>query len=169
MRAVVQLLNDMKASGLVKDYALFGAMAQMRYTEPIATLDADVLVLLDEQTGLDVLGPIYSFCKTRGYLPDGEAIKIDDWPIQFIPTFSPLTEEAVREAETGEIEGFPVRVVSAVHLAVIALSVGRAKDRARILALLDSEAVNGEQIEGLATRHGLKAQWETFKRNFLDE
>ena len=169
MKAVVELLNAMKAAGLVQNYALFGAMAQMRYTEPVATLDADVLVLLGAEAGLDVLGPIYRFCKTRGYSPQGEAIQVGDWPVQFIPTFSPLTEEAVREAETGEIEGLPARVVRANHLAVIALSVGRAKDHARILALREAGAVTDHDIEALATRHGLRDRWEAFKRRFLDE
>ena len=33
MKAVIELLNAMKAAGVVRDYALFGAMAQMRYEE----------------------------------------------------------------------------------------------------------------------------------------
>jgi hypothetical protein len=169
MKAVVELLNQIKAAGVVRDYALFGAIAQMRYTEPVATLDADVLVLLAPDAGLDALSPIYRFCKERGYLPRGEAIEVGDWPVQFIPTFSPLTEEAVREAETGEIEGVTVRVIGAAHLAVIALSAGRAKDHARILALLDSGATRQAEIAALAVRHGMKTRWEAFKKRFLDE
>jgi len=169
MKAVVELLNDMKAAGVVRDYALFGAIAQMRYTEPVATLDADVLVLLGSEASLDVLSPIYRFCGERGYRSRGEAVQVGDWPVQFLPTFSPLTEEAVREAETGDIEGLPVRVVGAKHLAVIALSVGRAKDHTRILALLEAGAVGREEIESLALRHGLGARWQAFKKRFLDE
>jgi hypothetical protein len=169
VKAVVELLNAMKAAGVVRDYALFGAMAQMRYTEPVATLDADVLVLLDPAAGLAALRPVYRFCEERGYVPRGEAVQVGDWPVQFIPTFSPLTEKAVQEAESGEIEGLPVRVVSAAHLAVIGLSVGRAKDHTRILALLEAEAVSRGGIENLAARYGLKARWEAFKRRFLDE
>lgn len=169
MKEVIGLLNEIKAAGVIKDYALFGAMAQMRYTEPVATLDADVLVWLGSQAGLDALGPIYRFCEQRGYHSKGEAILVGDWPVQFIPTFSPLTEEAVREAETGEIEGTPARVVSAMHLAIIALSVGRAKDYARILALLEAGAVTRAAIERCAMRHGLQARWATFKTRFPDD
>lgn len=32
----------MREAGIIEDYALFGAAAQMRYTEAVATLDADV-------------------------------------------------------------------------------------------------------------------------------
>jgi len=168
MKEVAKLLEAMKASGIVRYYALFGAVAQMRYTVPVATLDADVLVILSEDNGLDVLEPIYSFCRKRGHAPEGEAILVGNWPVQFIPTFDPLTEEAVRKAETGEIAGVPVRVVSAVFLAVIALSVGRPKDHLRILALVEAGATREEEIEELAARHNLAAQWSVFKGRFLD-
>ena len=40
MKAVADLLNSMIESGIITTYALFGATAQMRYTEAVATLDA---------------------------------------------------------------------------------------------------------------------------------
>jgi hypothetical protein len=42
VREVAELLNGMREASVVTDYALFGAAAQMRYTEAVATLDADV-------------------------------------------------------------------------------------------------------------------------------
>ena len=168
MKEVAQLLEELKSSGIIRDYALFGAVAQMRYTEPVATLDADVLVLLSGDTGLDALGPIYNFCKKRGHVPEGEAILVGNWPVQFIPVFSLLTEEAVCEAETGEIAGAAVRVVRAIHLAVIALSVGRPKDHLRILALIEAGAVHEKELQELAERHNLTARWLLFKKRFLD-
>jgi hypothetical protein len=86
-----------------------------------------------------------------------------------VPVFSPLTQEAVAQAETTDFEGIPLRVVRAVHLAVIALSVGRPKDYARILALLASASTTGEEMSRLAERHGLSAAWKRFERRFLDE
>jgi len=168
LKEVVQLLESLKQSKIIRDYALFGSVAQMRYTEPVATLDADVLVLLAEDTGLDALGPIYDFCKKHGYKPEGEAVLVGSWPVQFIPVFSPLTEEAVHEAETGEISGAAVRVVRATHLAVIALSVGRPKDHLRILALIEAGAVHEKDIETLSARHNLNDRWLLFKKRFLD-
>jgi hypothetical protein len=89
--------------------------------------------------------------------------------VQFIPVFSPLTEEAVRTAGSEPIDGVPLRVVGAEYLAVIALSVGRAKDYARILALLESGAVDKETIQSLAQRHGLAVPWQAFQRRFLND
>lgn len=164
MKELALLLNEMVAAKVIQNYALFGAVAQMRYTEPVATVDADILVSIPSAHGLDVLSGLYAFCLSKGYKPDGEAIRVGTWPAQFIPAFSPLTHEAMEQAETADFEGVPFRVVRAVHLAVIALSVGRAKDFARILALRESSSVSKEEIGQLAARHGLTDAW----RNFLD-
>ena len=63
----------------------------------------------------------------------------------------------------------PFRVVSADYLAVIALSVGRAKDMTRVLALLESHTVAAESIRDLALKHGLHEAWERFRSRFLDD
>jgi len=167
VRELAQLLNEMQRGGVIQSYALFGATAQMRYTEPVATLDADVLVLLPDPERLDVLSGIYEFCASQGYSADGEAVRVGGWPTQFVPVFSALTGEAVAQAETADFEGVALRVVRAEHLAVIALSVGRAKDLTRVLALLESGSVGSDTIKSLADRHGLTAAWQRFEARFL--
>lgn len=169
MKELAQLLNELRAAGVVTDYALFGATAQMRYTEPVATLDADVLVAVPSPERLDVLADVYEFCMAKGWRPEGEAIRVGAWPVQFVPVFSPLTREAMEQADTADFDGVPFRVVRADHLAVIALSVGRPKDFARILALLESGSVSREGIAALAARHGLTDVWRRFESRFLNE
>jgi len=166
MDKVALLLNEMVEQGIVADYAVFGAVAQMRYTEAVVTFDADILVAVAEPDKLDVLSPIYAFCRKRGYLPEGEAIRVGDWPVQFIPAFSKLTREAIRDAETGDLDGIPLRVIRADYLAVIALSVGRGKDFARVLALREADAVTDKEISDLAMRHNLTSEWNLFKERF---
>lgn len=168
MDEVAKLLNEMVRAGVVSDYAVFGAVAQMRYTEAVTTLDADILVSVPPTAALDVLSPIYAFCRERGYQPEGEAVRVGDWPVQFIPAFNPLTEAAMRNAETGDVDGVPLRVVRADYLAVIALSVGRAKDFARILALREAGAVTDAQIAELASQHGLGPAWQRFLERFRE-
>lgn len=169
MRELAELLNSMREAGVISNYALFGATAQIRYTEPLVTLDADVLVTIPDAGRLDVLTRLYEFCEAGGYPIEGEAIRVGAWPVQFIPVFNTLTGEALDQAETADFDGVPFRVVGAAHLAVIALSVGRGKDYARILALLESGAVTGEEIAALAARHGLADAWIRFRRRFIDE
>lgn len=151
---------------MIRDYALFGALAQMRYTEAVATLDVDVLIEVEATGRLDLL---QSYCAQRGFQPEGEAIRVGVWPVQFVPTFDVITREAVETAEDADFDGVPFRVVRPDYLAVIALGVGRSKDHARILALLESGTVRREEIASLAVKYGLEAKWLAFSRRFLDE
>lgn len=169
MKKVAILLNAMRDAGVISDYALFGAAAQMRYTEAVATLDADILVAVPATDRLDILSPIYAYCAKAGYYPEGEAVKVDSWPVQFMPVFSPLTEAAMRDADTADFDGVPLRVVRADYLAVLALSVGRAKDFARILALIENGSVTPDRVEELARAHGLNDAWVRYKTRFIDE
>lgn len=167
VKDVAELLNEMCTKGIIKNYAIFGAVAQMRYTEAVSTLDADVLVALPEESGLDLLSPIYAFCKSKGYQPEGEAIRIGDWPVQFIPVFDDLTRKAMEEAETADLDGAPLRVVRADHLALMALKTGRTKDHMRIEALLEAKAITPSALDTLSVTHGLTAQWNAYKERYL--
>lgn len=169
MKEVARLLNDLKANGIVVDYALFGAVAQMRYTEPVATLDADVLVVLPNIDTLDVLRPIYEFTTSRGLPSRAEAVVVGRWPVQFIAVFDTLTADAVADAETDIIDGESIRVVSAAYLAAIALSVGRSKDHLRIVSLIEAQAITADQVRALANKYGMTSKWEQFRRKYIDE
>ena len=169
MKEVAKLLNDLCAAGIILDYALFGAMAQMRYTESIATLDADVLITIPTEDTLAVLRPIYAFCKKQGYAPEGEAIRVGTWPVQFIPVFDAMTKDAVAQADIADFEGTPFRVVKPDYLAVIALHTGRAKDFARILALIDSGSTTISEVKALAEKYQLHEAWKRFQERFLNE
>jgi hypothetical protein len=79
-----------------------------------------------------------------------------------------LTREAMENADIADFDGVALRVVRSEYLAVIALSVGRGKDYARILALLESLSVTREQIARLAAKHGLSEAWQRFEARFSD-
>ena len=167
MRELIELIDEMLKAGILENYAVFGAVAQMRYAEAVVTMDADILVGVSD-TSIAVLRPIYAFCKEHGYLPEGEAIRIGAWPVQFIPAFDDLSADAMECAEQADIDGLPVRVVRADYLAVMALKVGRAKDKLRILALLESEATANGEIATLAEKYGLTDKWITFQEQYLN-
>jgi hypothetical protein len=86
-----------------------------------------------------------------------------------MPVFSKLTEAAMRDADTADFEGVPLRVVRADYLAVLAFSVGRAKDFAGILALIESGSVTGDRIGELSRVHGQHDAWIRFKARFMNE
>jgi len=144
-------------------------MAQMRYTAAVATFDADVLIGVPGPSKLDALADVYRFCASRGYRPEGEAVRVGSWPVQFIVAFDPLTEEAMAQAEAVDYDGEPLRVVRPAYLAVIALAVGRSKDFARIVALLESGSVTRAGMADLAGQHGLVDAWSKFEARFLSQ
>lgn len=168
MKAVAVLLNALRKDGIILDYAVFEAMAQMRYTEAVATLDADILVAVPDEARIDILAPIYRHCHSRGHHAEGEAIRIGNWPVQFVPAFDIVTRDAIAHAEVANLDGEPLRVVSASYLAVIALGVGRAKDFARICALIESNATTPDDLARLAATYNFTEPWTRFRRRFLD-
>ncbi len=169
MKEIADLLNEMCRIGIIKKYAIFGAVAQMRYTEAVVTMDLDILIAIPETDSLAILRPIYEYCARKGYKPEGEAIRIGIWPVQFIPTFDDLSREAMDCAEEADLDGVFVRVVKADYLAAMALKVGRAKDKTRILALLEANAVTTEEMGNIAMKHNLAKEWKQFKEKLLDE
>lgn len=166
MREVALLLEEMLKAGVVTGYAVFGAVAQMRYTEAVLTDDADVIVSLPGSGGLDPLRPIYEYCRSKGFSPQGQYMQVGNWPVQFHLAYNALMEEALREALVEDFEGVPIRVVRADHLALLALQVGRGKDYTRILQLMESGSVDLRALEPLAERHGLGRALSQFRSRF---
>jgi hypothetical protein len=73
----------------------------------------------------------------------------------------------VQAAEV-DVEGVPVRVISAEHLAVIALETGRAKDHARLVQFVESGVLAPAALQEILDRHNLGEAWRAFERRFLE-
>ena len=168
MRLALEAINDLERAGLIHSSAIGGAMGAMFYLEPFSTLDLDVFVVFQNPPLILTLTPIYDFLKGRGYRPEGDAVKIGEWPVQFLPAESRLLMEAVEQADSFEFEGVPARVMTAEHLMAIALQTGRAKDHARLLVFLSSGRVNLGKLETVLERHDLYEAWQRFKIRFVD-
>ena len=70
MKEVAQLLNDMVVYRVIDNCAIFGTVAQMRYTEAVATVDVGVFVAVPESEILEVAGkalpvPLRACCLSR--------------------------------------------------------------------------------------------------------
>ena len=59
MKWVAELHNDMLRAGVIRDYAVFGAVAQMRYAEAVATFDAGAV----SDDGVSELADRYGLAK----------------------------------------------------------------------------------------------------------
>jgi hypothetical protein len=121
----------------------------------------------DESAGLDLLAPLYEYLSDLGYRGKGEAIDIEGWPVQFLPVFNPLLEEAVKKAKEVRFQRTKTRVMQAEHLVAIMLQTGRLKDHARIAQFMEHEAMDQKRLAGILARHRLIKKWETFQRQKL--
>ena len=91
----------MKEEGVIEEYAIARGMALVFWAEPVPTYDLDVLVFLrTEERAIVSLDPIYDWTTKRGYVADAEHVVIEGTPVQFIPAFNALSDEAVQSAET---------------------------------------------------------------------
>ena len=168
MKETLQVINQMQANGIIGTYAIGGAVGATFYLEPVATLDIDVFVSLQggSISPLISLTPIYDYLLARGHKAEKEYIVIGGWPVQFLPPGNALVEEALSSAIETEVEGVPARVMTAEHLAAIALQTGRAKDAAPLLQFIESGTLDADKLDGILKRHGLIAKWEQFGDKF---
>jgi len=138
-------------------------MAATFYAEPFLTFDLDVFVLLQARTtGLISLTPIYEALRTRGYREEQECVVIEDVPVQFLPAYNSLVEEALAEAREVDYEGVPMRVLRAEHLIAICLQSGRGKDRERVRLLREQGQLDPEYLADLLRRHKLEEKWKAW-------
>src|SRR6266852_8064541 len=101
---VLRAANELVSAGLIKDYALGGALAAIYYTEPFTTYDADIIFIATDTTLSAGIPAIYSHLQSKGWRVEREHLLIKDFPVQFLAVFE-FTEEAVRKARSIEYEG----------------------------------------------------------------
>lgn len=161
MKRTLEVLNELERDRVFARYAIGGAMAATFYVEPLLTFDLDVFILLQpSETGLISLTPIYDALRRRGYRERDECVMIDGVPVQFLPAYNALVEEALAEAMPVDYEGTSTRVVRAEHLVAISLQTGRDKDRERVRILRTQGKLDEAYLTDLLRRHGLAAKWK---------
>lgn len=170
MERAISVLNDLQECGLVKSYAIGGAIAATFYIEPVLTYDLDVFVLL---TGAEIplapLSSIYEALRSRGYSADREHMIIEGVPVQLLPAYNPLIEEAVSESKMVTFGAVDTRVVQAEYLAAIMLQTYRPKDKTRLVQMYSTERFDNLYFGKIVERHGLQERWNEFRRQFGEQ
>jgi hypothetical protein len=170
MEKTLRVLNRMVKDGVIGQYAIGRAVAAIFYIEPINTNDLDIFFHVKEpKAGLDILAPLYEYLSDLGYKGQREAIDIEGWPVQFLPVFNRLLEEAVEQAKEVRFQRTKTRVMQAEHLVAIMLQTGRPKDHARIAEFVEHEVVDPDRLADVLTRHNLMNKWKTLNRQKANE
>jgi len=163
VKRTLEVLNELEKQGVFSRYAIGGAMAATFYTEPVLTFDLDVFVLLSASKGTLVsLAPIYEALRQRGYKEEKECVLIEGVPVQFLPVFNPLLEEALREAKDVMYEDSPTRVLRAEYLIAIGLQTGREKDQQRVRLLCAQAKLDHELLRDIHQRYGMTEKWKAW-------
>lgn len=160
MKRTIEVLNELERDGIVSRYAIGGAMAAMFYVEAVTTYDLDVFVVISGSSPILSLAPIYDRLRGMGYSPEAECIVIEGTPVQFLPAYNKLIDEALDQANELMYEDIPTRVMKVEHLIAICLQTGRAKDRERVLLFRGQGKINSSELDLILDRHGLKEKWQ---------
>ncbi len=167
MQNTLKILLQLHAEGILGCFAIGGAIAASFYTEAVATEDLDVFAFLQPaNSGLLTLTPLYDRLKQLGGVVENEHIVLHGWPVQILPAYNPLIEEAVMAAVEQVFHEVKVPVITAEYLCAIALQTGRAKDYQRVNTLLEAGCVEAEKLEKLVHRYNLGERWEQYVRRF---
>ena len=171
MRKAIEVVANLAEQGVIKAYAVTGAVATLAYVDPVLTQDLDILVGVDDfdkrQSGLVLLTPIDSALAAMGYTErTGAGLIVEGWPVEFLPVASDLDAEALREAIEVEFKAasppFKARVLRPEHIVAKAVEVGRLKDLARVEAFLDQKSVDLAALSRVIERFALADAWRAF-------
>ena len=167
MEKALKVLNGLEKEGVIERYAIGGGIAGLFYMEPLLTYDLDVFVFLPKTSGKLVgLSPLYESLRKKGYPPRREHVMVEGIPVQFIPAYDELVEEAVRESVRRMYQKTAARVLRAEYLLAIMLQTNRPKDKTRMVQLLEEATVDKDRLTAILRRHGLQSKWIEFRKRF---
>ena len=167
MRDTLKVLLQIRDEGTLADFAIGGAIAASFFTPAVATEDLDIFAFLKPSaSGLLVLTPLYDRLQELGGRIENEYVVIGNWPVQILPAYTPLVEEAVTHAVDRTFEDLTVRVVDANYLCAIALQTGRAKDYLRVHSLIESGHVESNSLSALVNKFRLTQRWEIYVKRY---
>lgn len=156
----------MQSAGIIKKYALGGAVAAIFYIEPLLTYDLDVFFApSEEDEGLLALSPVYSYLKGKGYKVEQEHILIEGIPVQFLPIYDELIKDAVDNAVQMKYKETSINVLRQEYLIAIMVQVFRPKDKERLIKFLNEGHYDKAYLKEILEKHNLKQKFDRFWRS----
>lgn len=166
MRNTLDVLNKLVREKVITDYAIGGAMGAMFYAEAVTTMDLDIFVLFPDENSLVPLTPVYEKLKEWGYFPDErerECVNIEGTPVQFLPAYDDLLQEALAFSRVFDYEGVSTKVMLAEYLALICVKTSRLKDKLRVQMLITSVGFSMQKFNELLVKFKLTERFESWK------
>lgn len=165
MERTIAVLNKMADDRIIAGYVIGGAIAAMFYIDPVETADLDIFVLFPQDKLIVSLEDLFGYLRDLGYDEfSAEGVIVEGMPVQFLPAFSPLLQEAYEQAVLQQVGAVPARVASLEHLMAVMLEVGRPKDKLRLANCLHSTSFDEAKLIQVLERFHLTDRWTKFKQ-----
>lgn len=166
---VFKVINKMYQEGIVENYAIGGAVAALRWTEPFFTQDLDVFIMLQpelKEKKVIILSSVYEYLKKMGYSAwEGHRIIIEGIPVDIF-TGDELEQKAIKEAIETEYKGIKTRIMTPEYLIALFLRAGRDKDIRKIQMLMAQTKIDKTKLNRILTDNGLKKKFAGFLKEY---
>ena len=171
MKKTLEIINQMQDEEVFKRYAIAGGIAAIFYIEPITTFDLDIFIVLDSdnKNGLVSLSPIYEWLGKRGYKTQKEQIIIEGVPVQFIPVYNELTQDAVKNACKMKYKNITTSVLKKEYLFAIMLQTNRPKDIDRMIKFIEQTNMSVTELNKILNKHNLYNSFRDFKKKYYEK
>lgn len=170
MKKTIEVINELKQKGLLKDYAIGGAIGVLKWVEPFFTRDLDVFIIPAEvqetkTKKLILLTPLYDYLKSKGYDSwVGQWLIIEGIPVEFLPAEG-LAKESIEQAVKTEFEGVKTKVIAPEYLIALFLKAGRDKDIIKIRMLLEQAEVDRKKLKEILRKYNLAEKLKRLTKN----
>jgi hypothetical protein len=162
----LKLIKELKKAEVVKDFSIGGGIAALYYIEPLLTYDLDIFFIPIEDS-IDVLSPIYSYLKEKGFKTKKEHVLIEGIPVQFIPVYNDLVKEAVQHSIEAKYGRIKTRVLGLEYLIAVMLQTYRPKDRERLVKVFEQAKIDIRLLKKILKQHGLYDKYIRFKEMYF--
>ena len=167
MKKTLKKINNLVETGIIKEYALAGGMAQFYYVEPSVTYDLDLIVnLVNNENDLEPLASLYKWANENNYHSEGEHILIVGIPVQFLLPYNKLVAEALKNRVQITLFEEKTFILKAEYLMAIMLQTWRSIDRERLIRFIDEANYDENRFNDILERFGLLNKYKDFKARY---
>ena len=165
LKQTTDLLNELQSQGLVSGFALIGGLAVSTWSTPRATMDIDLLLLVQPEDRIRLVDALcaagISSELRKGGFDDPVPYLIRAKHLDIILVTRKLESDAVKTSIQIDLAGCALPVVSPEYLILLKLQAGGPKDLMDIRELLVSAPLDRQRLAELAQQHKLDRALET--------
>jgi hypothetical protein len=171
LKKTLEIINSLVEEKIIEKYAIGGSIATLFFIEPTVTYDLDIMIILPKTVHkLDQLRDIYNWAKIKKYKIVAEHIVIEGIPVQFLPAYNELIEEAIKYSKETDFERVKTYVINPEYLISIMIQTNRPIDRERAVRFYENyKELDKKKIKEICKKHNLSDKYNLFIKKYINE